>query len=178
MANYNVQRGLTQNFEVYYNNAGSARWLGIGTVDLPEIVEKTVDISGVGLLGDVAMPAPSMFESMEATIHWRTIHEDLTILSAPITHSLTLRSAQTNYDGATGEVLTQAVKILIQGLPKNTTLGKFEQASETESETTLEVLYLKITVDGNDLTEIDKFNYVRKVNGADYLTATRSALAL
>lgn len=178
MANYNVQRGFLQAFTVFYNNQGNAQKLGIGTVDLPELSSKTVDLTGAGMLGDVSMPVPSMKESMELTIHWRTIHEDLTVFSAPITHDLTLRGAQKNYDAATGEIITQAVKILVRGLTKKTSTGKFEQSSETDSETTLEVVYLKITIDDRDELELDKFNFVHRVDGVDYLQATRNALGI
>ena len=56
------------------------------------------------------------------------------------------------------------------------TLGKFEKASETESESTLNLDYIKIWVDGNEILECDKLNYIFRVNGEDYMAGTRTAV--
>jgi len=41
-----------------------------------------------------------------------------------------------------------------------------------------EVVYLKVDVDGANLVEIDKFNYICKIAGIDYLAQVRAALGL
>ena len=56
------------------------------------------------------------------------------------------------------------------------TLGKFERASETESESTLNLDYIKIEVGGKEILEYDKFNFFFTVNGVDYLAGTRTAI--
>lgn len=175
MALAHVLRGFTENFEVYY---GSTRKLGMGTVDLPELTPKTVTIAGAGIAGEMNFPSSTMLENMEVTIHWRTIHNDLTLLNEPKAHSLTLRSAQRNYDSASGKFKIQAVKIDLRGVPSKMTLGKFEQSSETESESTLTLDYLKLTVDNTVKVEFDRFNYIYKVDGTDYLAGIKTALGL
>lgn len=168
MTNYNLQRLFTQNFSVYYNNAGNLRLLGIATIDYPEVSKKTVDISGTGIMGEISAPVPGMYESMETTIHWRQPSSEYTILNAPITHMLTFRSAQTNYEGANGGIFVEGTKLLLNGLTKSSNLGKLEPASSTENETVLEIVYLKLSVKDEELWEFDKFNYVDKINGVDY----------
>lgn len=178
MANINVQNLFTQAFEIYLNDSGSERMLGIGTLDLPEISNKTVDISGTGMAGEVSAAVPSVYESGEATIHMRTIDNKISKLSTVNAHDLTFRSAQSNYDAGTGKMSVQGVKINMRGFTKKVALGKFESASETETEVTFEYVYLKITVDGTVIQEIDKFNYIDKRNGVDQLAATRTKLGL
>lgn len=175
MANINVVRGQLTNFEVFYEGK---RTLGMATIDLPEISYRTVNLTGAGIAGQMSMPTQGMVENLEVTIHWRSIHADLTLLAAQRAHDLTLRGSQHIYDAATGKMKAQAVKIDLRGIPTKMTFGKFEQASETDSQSTLTLDYLKITVDGEIITEFDRFNYILKINGTDYLGDTRNALGL
>ena len=169
----NVIRGNTTIYEVYY---GASRLLGTSTIDLSELNYNNIEISGAGILGDFNMVSPGMMDNLELTLHWRTIHRDLTLLGAPKAHTLTLRSAQNNYEAASGLLKVQPVKIVARGLPQKTTLGKLEKAAETESESTLNLDYIKVEVSGKVILEYDKFNYVFKVNGTDYMKATATAV--
>lgn len=47
-----------------------------------------------------------------------------------------------------------------------------------DSKTTLEVTYIKVTIDGVRKVEIDKLNYIHFVDGVDYLADVRKALGL
>lgn len=167
-----IRSGLT-NFEVYY---GATRQLGIATVDLPEFSYKTIELSGAGIAGDFNMPAPGHFEDMEVTIHWHSIQDNLSVLTAHKAHTLTLMGAQNIYDSATGDFRAQPVKIVVRTVPHKTPIGKFEQVSETDSETTLGIDYIKIWVDKKEIFEFDKFNFISRVNGVDYLAGTREAI--
>lgn len=160
-------------YEVY--RAG-ARSIGFATVDLPELTNISTDLSGAGIAGDFSMPSPGMLEDMEITFHWHTIHGDVTFLFAHQAHELTLMGSQNVYDSATSKFRAQQVKIMVRGVPHKMTLGKFERASETESESTLGIDYIKITVDGSEVLEYDKFNFVFRINGYDYMAGTRSAM--
>lgn len=173
MANINEVRGNTTIYEVYY---GASLFMGTSSIDLSEFNYNDTEISGAGILGDFNMVSPAMMDNLEVTLHWRTIHEDLTQLLSHQAHTLTLRSAQNIYDAATGIFRAQPVKIVLRGVPQKMTLGKFEKAAETESESTLNIDYIKIWVDGTEVLEYDKFNYVFRVNRTDYLVGTRTAI--
>lgn len=173
-----IQRALMENFEVYLNDSGSSRLMGLASVDLPEFSAQTEDLSGAGLMGQVAFSTPGFYESAELTLHWRTLTPDFTELMKQDAHDLTLRSSQLNYDSATGKMAHEAVKINVRGLLKSGTLGKLEPATTTDTETTLEVLYLKMSIGGTDVLEVDKFNYIDKAKGKDQMIATRTNLGL
>lgn len=173
MANINEVRAGQTIYEAYY---GASRYIGLTTIDLPEFVAQTLDLEGPGIAGTMSMSFPGMTDNLEVTLHWRTIHEDLTFLIAHRAHTLTLRSSQNVYDAATGIFRAQPVKIVLRGVPQKMTLGKFEKASETESESTLNLDYIKIWVDGNEILECDKLNYLFRVNGEDYMEGTRTAV--
>ena len=176
MANTNLIRGNLQNFEVYDETDGSDLLLGIADVDLPELEPLTTDLKGAGILGEVSSPVVGHFSDMSLTLKWRTIHRDLTELSAPYGHKLTLRGAIQNYDSGSNKMVVSAAKITVTGLPHKTALGKFEPGESTESETEFGIIYIKIDIDGVNILELDKYNYKYSVNGTDYLAPTRAAV--
>ena len=112
------------------------------------------------------------------TINWRTIHSDLTLLQEDRAHSLSFYSSQRNYDAATGLLIHQQTIIDVRGLPVKMPFGKFEQSSTTESKNTLTLDYIKVRSDGVEIFLFDRFNYIYRVNGTDYLAAIRNNLGL
>lgn len=173
-------RAGTINFEVYEDGV---RYLGESSVDLPEIALKTIEVSGAGVLGTIEMPILGQAENMEVTIHWRTVTKRVTGLFGTAAHDLTFRSAQNLYNAANGNIRAEPVKHLMRVVPVKLALGKLEQATETETESTFNLVYLKTWIDGELLCEIDRFNSVWRMRNAggkmvDYLAGTRKALAL
>lgn len=175
MKGVNIVRDKLVNFEVY---AEGNRKLGMADITLPSIEYKTATLSGAGIGGEIEMPTPGQTSSMELEINWRTINDDNASLLAVKAHDLELRGANENYDAATGEVLSEAVKINVRGLPKKGELGSFKPADHTDTKTTLELVYFKVVIDGKREIEIDKLNYIHYVHGTDYLASVREALGL
>ena len=171
----NEVRDKLVNYEVFI--AGD-RKLGMADVTLPEIGYKTDTLSGAGIGGEIDMPTLGQTESMELQINWRTINGDVTELLKQEAHDLELRGANQHYDAGTGKFRVQPVKINVRGVPKSGNLGKFEPSAKSDAGTTLELLYLKVTIDGEKKVEIDKLNYIHYVNGTDYLADVRTALGL
>ena len=161
------------NYEVY--DEGN-RLQGTADLSLPEINYKTSTMGGAGVAGEIDMPTIGHTENIEAGITWRTLNVNVIKFLEPKTHSLTFRGANENYDSATGNLIVEPVKIELRGLPTKGSLGKFEQASESESENTFSILYLKISIKNEDVYEYDKLNGINKIRGVDYLADVRSAL--
>lgn len=175
MTNLSILRGMTDNYEAY--DTGQ-RLLGITTVDLPDFNFLTDEVSGPGVMGNLALPAIAHTESLELSLNWRTINEDLTYLLIPHAHDFSLRSGQHNYDVANGITQSQPIRIDFRGLTKGMPLGKLEKAAETESKTTFELIVLAIYVDNAQKLYYDKLNYIFKIDGADYLADYRSSVGL
>lgn len=171
----NVVRDKLINFEVF---AGGDRKLGMADVTLPSIEYKTATLSGAGIGGEIEMPTPGQTSSMELELNWRTLNDDAAKLLAMKAQDLELRGANENYDAGTGEIISEAVKINVRGLPKKGDLGSFKPADHTDTKTTLELVYFKMTVDGKRTVEIDKLNYIHYVDGTDYMASVRKALGL
>ena len=83
-----------------------------------------------------------------------------------------------HYDTGAGEVAIVPVRLYIEGQTKETNLGTFTKGQATGSSTTIETTYLKLVIDGKEVVEIDKYNYLYKVDGTDYLSEVRKALGL
>lgn len=171
----NVLADKLVNYEVFKDGV---RKLGTADVTLPELNYKTATMSGAGIAGDIEMPTPAQTESLELKLKWRTLDVNATELLALKSHDLEIRGANEVYDSATGEIIMRPVKVNVRGLPKGGSLGSFTPADHTDSENTLELVYLRVTVDGKKKVEIDKLNYIHYVNGVDYAAELREALGL
>lgn len=163
------------NYEVYVD---STRYLGHADVELPEINFSTAEINGAGIAGKSDVPVTGFTESLELKINWRTLVKRPLVLLKPTAQKLSIRGAMQGFDSKNGVVKITAVKVDVIGRVKSTSLGKFSPANQTESNTTLLLDYLKISIDGNEVVEIDRYNFKYIVDGVDYLSDVRSALGL
>ena len=136
---------------------------GYADVTLPDIEFISDTIKGAGIAGEVDLGVLGQTKAMNMSIKWNTIDKDVTDLASQKVHDIEIRGAQQLYDSA-------------KVMPKKIGLGKFEQASKTDTSTEFEIVYFKMTVGGKTRTEIDKFNYVCVINGVDYLASVREAL--
>ena len=175
MADLSILRGFTDNFECFHTGN---RFLGMVSCDLPSFKFLTDEVSGPGIMGNIAIPAIAHTESLELTLHWRTIHEEMLFALHPHAHDMTLRSSQHNYDHANGKTLSQPVRIDFRGLVKSSEMGKLEKAAETESTTVFELITLQIYVDNQMQLDYDKLNYKFTVYGEDYLRDYRRSVGL
>lgn len=171
----NIQLALIQ-FEGY--NVGN-RLLGLTTIDLPEIEIAQTDIKGAGIAGTVSFPVRGNVNNLTTTLHWLTLTEDgAKFLSQGSAHMLSLRGAQEAYDSGTGERRIVPVRLDLRTHTNKLSLGKFEVGEQTETELELMIDWLKLSIDGKEITSIDKFNYQMAVNGTDYLSDVKGALGI
>lgn len=164
------------NFRVY--NDGNDM-LGIATVDLPEITPMSDTVSGAGIAGEVESGILGHFESMTTTFTWRTIERKaISLCSQRKAHAVEVRGSQQVYDAATGTYSTVPVRASMRISLKSAPLGTFEPGATTDTEQEFEVLYLKLYVDGKETLEIDKYNFIAKINGVDDLASVRKDLGI
>ena len=57
-------------------------------------------------------------------------------------------------------------------------MGKLDIGTSTGTANKFEVMYIKISVDGETLLEYDKYNFIYVVDGVDYAADIRDALGL
>lgn len=166
------------NFNVYDD---SEKLVGVsGEITLPSFEAMTETISGAGIAGEYESPTPGHFGSTTIDIPFRTIRDKSFNLFEPKAKTIFLRAAQQSYSVSSGEISHSGLKITLKVMPKGIALGSLKVGGMTETTNTLELLYIKIeeNVGGNlkELLEIDKINFIYKVNGADYLESIRSQI--
>ncbi|MDD4599621.1 hypothetical protein SDC9_04139 [bioreactor metagenome] len=152
--------------------------LGVADVQLPSIEPMTDTVKGAGIAGEVDSPVLGHFGSMTLTLNWRTVTRPLISLAQQKSHSLDLRGAIQVYNAGTGEYVTQPLKVVVKAIPKKTDLGKLDIGSGGDASSEFEVVYIKITLSGEVMVEIDKYNYICNIQGVDYLSSVRAALGL
>lgn len=163
------------NFRVYQDGDDL---LGISDVTLPKLDSITETVKGAGVAGEIDDPTIGHFGSMELELNWRSLVKSNIVLAKPTGVHLDLRGACQGHDSAKNVLKTMPVKIVIEGTPKSTDLGKLDMGATTDTKNTIEVTYIKITVDGETVLEIDKFNYICVIGGVDYMADIRDALGL
>ncbi|MCF7936838.1 MAG: phage major tail tube protein [Synergistales bacterium] len=163
------------NFRVYLDGTDL---LGNSDVELPNLEAMTDTVKGAGVAGEVDSPVLGHYGSMSLTMNWRVITGNTTILAKPQAHQLDLRGSVQVYDASDGKYLTKALKVVVKAVPKNTQLGKLDVGAAQEAVSEFEVNYIKVLVDGTEKIEIDKYNFICKIEGEDYLQSVRENLGL
>ncbi|MCM3129016.1 phage major tail tube protein [Paenibacillus provencensis] len=157
---------------------GLNQQVATGDVTLPTLTPMTDTVNGAGILGDVEVPSSGHYSSMQVGIAWKTINKDVFKLVSSQMKGLEIRGAFKEFDNTRGVTVTKAIKIVVRGFGKGVELGTLVQNAASNTSNTIEVTYIKIFIDGTSVFELDKFNYVSRVNGEDDMADIRKALGL
>ena len=163
------------NFRIYGDGTDM---LGTADLTLPKMDAMTDTVKGAGIAGEVEVPVRGNFKSSELQAKWRTIDPNAAKLFTQTSHDIDCRGAFQVQDPGTGALDVQAVKLFCRVMPKGFELGKFEVAKMTDTTTSFEVLYLKLTINGKVVMELDKLNSVCKIGDTDLMADVREALGL
>lgn len=150
--------------------------LGVGTVELPDFEFMDEDVSGLGIAGELNLPVLGHFKSLTMNIKWNSVTEHAIKLLAPESHSLTIYASVQSWNTTGGKFEPVPVRVAVRTMPKKTGIGNFEPGKKMEPETELELVYAKVSVNGNQMLEIDKINFICEIDGTDYLADVRSQL--
>ena len=164
----------TNAYRVYLNGT---EMIGVAaSVGLPEINMITGEVEGAGISGKIDSPTIGQFESMEQEIQFNSLYSSVADVLSPLNSvDLTFRSAQQVYN-KTGGYVFKGLRVVERGRVKKFKPGKIEKGNSMEATVTLELTYLMIEVDGENLLEIDKLNTVYKAKGEDMLAEVRALI--
>lgn len=161
------------NFRVY---SEGLNMIGVADAEMPSLEAMTETVSGAGIAGEVDSPTLGHYGSMTARINFRTVTLDALELAAQRAHHLEFRGSQQVYDAGNGTYRTASIRVVMKAVPKNVELGNLTTGAPTETGNEFEVNYLKVVVEGIEMVEIDKFNFVARIAGTDYLASVRDDL--
>ena len=163
------------NFKVYLEGRDL---LGIAEGTIPNLEAMTSEVKGAGIAGVMDSPVLGHFNSTTLSLTWRTVTSDFIKLTAHRTHNLDLYSSLQQYDAGLGIYKTVQLHVYLKAIPKTGTTGNLAVGDVQGTQMELEIPYMKIELDGKERIELDKLNYIFKVDGVDYLAQVRSDLAM
>ena len=162
-------------FKVYRDDVDL---IWVAEVELPEIEMLKETHSGSGIAGEVETPVLGHTGSLTLKMTFRVWTPRLTRLVRPQAQHLVFRGSLQHFDPVSGKIKPVAVKCMMQGLIKKASLGKAETGKQQDCEYEAECTYLKLTIDGEEQLEIDKYNYIFRIEGEDVLQEVREHLGL
>lgn len=157
---------------------GKTELMGTADAEFPSLEYMVEAMSGLGLAGEIETPVIGHYKSLPFKFKWNTINALATSLLAPVTHHLEVYASIQTYDAGTGKLAPTPVKVVLRALPKKVGLGKLEPAKKMDNETELECTYIKMWIGGAEVLEIDKFNFICRINGEDSLAKVRRDLGM
>ena len=159
-----------------FNDGNS--YLGLSkSVTLPALGRKMESYRGGGMNGPVK--ADLGFSDDGLQLEWTLGGLDLIVLKQfgmIKADGVMLRFAGAYQQDDTGEV--SAVEIVVRGRHESIEMGDAAPGEDTEHSITTTCSYYKLTVDGEDIIEIDLLNFIEKVGGVDMLEANRQAIGI
>lgn len=161
------------NAKVY--NSGNVM-LGQSDCEIGDLEYMTESIAGLGIAGELDLPVLGHFKSLTLKLKWNSVCPEAVELLAPKAHQLSIYASIQNWqydDGTFGPV---ACRVTCKATPKKSGIGKFEPGKKMEPESEFELTYIKMSIAGKEVLEIDKINCIANIGGTDYLQTVRSQL--
>ena len=170
-----IQVNRLTNGNIYIN--GSSFFGTIEEADLPEVIAKFAEHKALGMNGSVELP--SGIDKMEMRLKFNAPYARVMKLTAnPYkSHNLMFRGNLETYEGS-NRVAQTPYKCIVEASFKNTRPGKMKQHDNVESESQLNVTYVKLEIDNEVIFEVDVLNNIHKVDGEDILATYRSNLGI
>ncbi|MFJ2384276.1 phage major tail tube protein [Pseudomonas protegens] len=159
-----------------FNDGNS--YLGVvKSVTLPPLGRKMEAYRGGGMNGSVK--ADLGFSDDGIQFEWKTGGLDLIALrqfGSVNASGIMLRFSGAFQQDDTGEVST--VEVVVRGRHESIEMGDAKPGEDTEHSIKTTCSYYKLTVDNEEIVEIDLLNFIEKVNGVDMLEKQRQALGI
>jgi P2 family phage contractile tail tube protein len=155
-----------------------ANWLGKAEVELPPVKHKTQGYQAFGVAGEIDIPVVGHVDKLEGTIKFKSMTKDAAkaLYNPKMAPLLDARGSVQKYDPATGEMKQFPCKFTFRAFFTELKAPEFKQGADSGGEAKFAAHYMKLEIDGEEVLEIDQFNYIYKVNGVDVLAEVRQHL--
>lgn len=163
-------------YRVYHKGTD---YLGIATIELPQVQQMTETLSGSGIAGEIENPTIGITQSMTAKLTFTSATpEFMKPLDWTESTLWECYSALQVSDDATSVRSSIPYQINFLGRAKSYPLGTLEQGKKHGNEVELEVTRLEVLLDGTEKLMIDKLDFIYRVDGVDLLKDVRSQIGL
>lgn len=152
---------------------GSNELVGIATVSLPDIENKTETVSGLGVIEhDIVLQ--TAFNAMKMSIKFTNRNKSIALPANNI--NLTIKAQITGVNPETHEWEEQVATYSVKGKKVKTSGGDIGKATKNETEIELSLTYFKEEIDDVVVTEVDVYNRKAQINGTDLYEKVRNNL--
>lgn len=143
-------------------------------IELPQVKVKMAEHKALGMVGTIR--AFAGIEALEGKIKWASFYADVLKKAAnPFkTVQLQVRGSLEGWNTPAGRNAERPVVAVMQVLFKNFPLGNFKQHENVELTTEFDAWMVKLTVEGQDVLEIDVAANIYKAGGVDMLANYRA----
>lgn len=157
-----------------YNDDLGGRFFGVGDeCALPDFEQLVETLSGAGILGELDDPAPGHYSNQQMEIPFRVLDEEpISLMDTTKAVKLTMRGALQSLTSE-GDTAFRPLKVVVRGKCATLKLGTLKAATAMNSSVTLNISYIKISLNGKELVELDKLNGIFKIDGKDVLQKVR-----
>ncbi|MCL1903987.1 MAG: phage major tail tube protein [Oscillospiraceae bacterium] len=162
----------TISFSVY---AGATEYIGTAQATLPEIALKTENINGAGLPGEYEAVITGQTNALNMSLQFRGLSRDVVALMAKNNNIIELRPVSQVRDlGGTPQLAAQ--KHVFSCQAKNLKPGDIAPGSPQNVTVDFAVYRWEAFENGKSVLEIDKLNFIHKINGVDQLAEIRKMM--
>lgn len=137
-------------------------------VTLPEFEMASETLSLAGMAGEIDSPSPGQTKSAQIEIPFTNISKEA-LRAVADSESIILRAAQEQLDTETLSKSTIGRIITVRGMTKSINYGKLKKGGYGNPSIKKEVIYYKDVLDGETITEVDKFNGKCMINGKNMM---------
>ena len=169
MANIIPEKSI--NFKVYLNDRDL---LGIAEGSIPNLEAMTSEVKGAGVAGVIESIVLGHFNSTTFSLTWRTVTDDFMKLFAHKTNDIDLYASLQRYDSGLGEYKTEPLHVYLKATTKTSTPGNLVVGDNMDTQTEFEVTVMMIELNHKERVMMDKYNYIYRVDGTDYLDSVRA----
>lgn len=137
-------------------------------IQLPQIKHKMAEHKALGMIGSAEFF--SGIDKLEAKIKWNALYPEVfqTCANPFKAVQIQVRASLETYNGL-GKVQEVPAVAFITGTFKEFPTGTFKPGENAEFETSMSVNYVKLSIDGEEIMEIDVLENIYKVGGEDIL---------
>jgi len=163
---------VLKNFSLFVDGRGLAGT--ISTLTLPTLTTKMEEFRGGGM--DAPVDIDMGMEKLETSFELFDYEENVLSLYGLADGAATQVTAR----GALRRDGEAAVPMIVNmtGVIKEMDPGDWAAGDQTSMTCSMSLRYLKITIGGREVVEIDKVNMIRRINGADQLESIRNAIGV
>ena len=162
-----------KNFNLF--NDGHSYMGVVKEITLPKLTTKTEEWRGGGM--DIPVDVDMGMEKL--SVEWTVggyVAQILKQYADQEVGGALLRMTGAIQQDDTGDV--QAVELIMRGRHTELELGSAKAGEDTDFKIVSSLSYYKLTIDGEELIEIDAMNMVKKIAGNDVLEPFRRALGI